>query len=37
MAQDLLKRTTDEIRKRLKDLAPQVEEHERLQKVSRQT
>jgi len=32
MAQDLLKRTTDEIRKRLKDLAPQVQEHERLQK-----
>jgi hypothetical protein len=32
MAQDLLTRTTDEIRKRLKELAPQVQEHERLQK-----
>ena len=31
MAQDLLKRTRDEIRQRLKDLAPQVQEHERLQ------
>ena len=32
MAQDVLKRTTDELRKRLKELAPQVQEHERLQK-----
>src|SRR5215212_1781286 len=31
MAEDLLKRTTDEIRKRLKELEPQVAEHERLQ------
>ena len=32
MAQDLLKRTTDELRKRLKELEPQVQEHKRLQK-----
>jgi hypothetical protein len=32
MAQDLLKRTTDELRKRLNELAPQVQEHERIQK-----
>ena len=32
MAQDVLKRTTDELRKRLKELAPEVAEHERLRK-----
>ena len=31
MAQDLLKRTTDELRKRLKELEPQVQEYEHLQ------
>jgi hypothetical protein len=31
MAQDLLERTTDELRKRLKELEPQVAEYERLQ------
>ena len=30
MADDLLKRTTDEIRARVKELEPQVREHERL-------
>jgi hypothetical protein len=31
MAEDLLKRTTEELRKRMKELEPQVQEHKRLQ------
>jgi len=32
MAQDVLQRTTDQLRKRLKELEPKVAEHERLQR-----
>ena len=35
MADDILKRTLDEIRSRLKELEPQVREHERLQSALR--